>query len=955
MWSLTAGLLAGLLLALGQAQIMSVDLGHEFFKVALMRQGVPLEIVLNAHSKRKTTTAVSFHEAVRVFGDDALNHQGKAPAKVPMFFHGLLGLNFTAEDIKAGGKWWDKFGLGDRFYSHKLGYEADRGVPTMMVKGTEEAFQGEEVLANIFFIAKKMAEDSGEGKAVNVRDLVVTVPSDATLRQRQAIVAAGEIAGLRALTLVHETSAFAVQRAVDFTPEKGASEVILFFNLGARKAEVSIVRFDSRQAGMVAGKMAPVVTVLGSALDYSLGGHTMDIRIAEVMLKKFQEKHPKFASSILQDPKAIRKLLSQAQKTKATLSANKAAPYIVESLHQDTDFQASIKREDFEEWCKDIFAQMTVPIDKALKMANVTLADISQVEVVGGGWRVPKVQELLAEFFEKGTGKKMPLGQHLNGEEAGAFGAALVAANSSQSFRVKKIFFSDLTHHEYSAQVTALKGSWEKNLTVLYPVGSPLGKKKTTSTAIEEDFKVKLFEDGVLITEYEVTGVNDLLAEDWKGMNMSGSPKISAQIPLETSGIIEMKTPTISVEEYYWVNVTKEKPKPKVNKTKANASSNESAESNESNETEEKKEEGDEEKKEEGDEEQKDNETSNESAETKDSDSAADSNTSNKSSKPEKEYEVTLKLKKRKHEKKLKVKRIDYKPIPLSEASIAELKLKLDAIANQEAEVQAVAGMKNELEAAIYGSRDKIEREDIVKVSTEEQRAEVVKLCTEYEEWMYEGGTSKAEYQTRLAKIQGAMAPMEERAQELEARSELDDHVAAAVKDMKAEAQRIHKDMSWVSKNKTEAAEAKLAEFQEWWAKVVEKQAALPLHEAPAYTKADVANRMQKIIKAFEILSKQKKPKEEKKKEDKKDKEKDKKGKDKDKKGKDKEEKSEKAEPLSNDPVALEKELADVRDKKTEAVEKEEFDLANSLKEREQALVKHLQKLKADAGEKDEL
>ena len=170
-------LLAGAILS-AQAQIMSVDLGHEFFKVALMKQGAPLEIVLNSHSKRKTTTAVSFFETSRVFGDDALAHISKAPTKVPTFFHSLLGQNFTGpEDLQSGGPWWKQFGLSELFYKFDLGYDAERGVPTFKVGDTES--QGEEVLASILSFAKQMSEDSSDGKPV--RELVVTVPSDATL------------------------------------------------------------------------------------------------------------------------------------------------------------------------------------------------------------------------------------------------------------------------------------------------------------------------------------------------------------------------------------------------------------------------------------------------------------------------------------------------------------------------------------------------------------------------------------------------------------------------------------------------------------------------------------------------------------------------------------------------------------------------------------------------------
>eukprot|EP00928_Gymnodinium_smaydae_P051260 TRINITY_DN3479_c0_g1_i3.p1 TRINITY_DN3479_c0_g1~~TRINITY_DN3479_c0_g1_i3.p1 ORF type:complete len:929 (+),score=284.08 TRINITY_DN3479_c0_g1_i3:226-2787(+) len=851
-------------------------------------------------------------EAVRTFGDDAVPHAGKAPTKVPMFFHSLMGQNFTAGDIAAGGKWWESLGLSDQFYQYQLGYNEDRGVPTFTF--AENATEKEEVLAHILFFARKMCEESSDGKPV--KDVVVTIHAEATLRQRQTVMAAAEIAGLRPLTLVHETSAFAVQRAVDFTPEKDKPELLLIYNMGSRKTEVTVVKFDSRSAGMVAGKMAPVVSVLGSAIDFGVGGHLMDLKIAQVMLKKFQEKHPKLADGIAKNPRALRKLLSQAQKTKAILSANKNAPFIVESLFEDTDFQTSIKREEFEDMCEDMFARMTNPVDKALAMANVSLSDITQVEVVGGAWRVPKVQKLLGEMFDKGRDKKMLLGQHLNGEEAGAMGAALIAANSSSSFRVKKIFFSDITMHEYAVQVVALKGSWEKNVTTLYPVGSPLGGKKKLSFSLEEDFMVRIFEDGVKVSEYEVTGLESLLEGKWKEYNLTGTPKISATVALELSGILELKTPTASVEESYWVNVTKEKPKPNT--------------TNATNDTAAKEEEP---KSEEG------AEKSAGESESAADDAAASSNvTANESN--ETEVEVVLKLKKKKHEKKLIVNRVDFLPKPLSAEEIAALKSKLESMSKSEDDIQAVVGLKNDLEAAIYGSRDKLESEDYLKVSTEEQREEITKLCTEYEEWMYEAGSTKSDYETRLSTLQGLIGPIAERALELESRDGVIESVKDGLEMMKDAQAHIEKNMPWVGSNKTDAAVKKTNEFEEWWKKKQESQKSLPLHEAPAYTKSEVQEKLSKVQKEWEKLKKIKKPKEPKK---------PKSGKNETKADKTKAEPAE-AE-LPSDPEAVEKMLADVRAEKAKAVENEDFDGAHKLKGKEQALRKHLESLKEGKAE----
>merc|ERR1712051_549969 len=220
------------------------------------------------------------------------------------------------------------------------------------------------------------------------------------------------------------------------------------------------------------------------------------------------------------------------------------------------------------------------------------------------------------------------------------------------------------------------------------------------------------------------------------------------------------------------------------------------------------------------------------------------------------------------------------------------------------------AGIKNDMEAAVYSSRDKLEREDIVAVTTEEQRAELSKLATDLEDWMYETGSTKSDYEQRLAALQGLLGPMEERALEMEHRSSLADTVKEAIRDMEKARKHIAKNMSWVHANKTEAALKKQTEFQEWWAKKSEQQSKLPLHEAPAFTVKEVQEKISKIEKEWDKLKKMKKPKE-----------------------------------------PTQAEITTLREKKAAAVEKEDFDLAHSLKAREQALAKHLEKLKEAKSE----
>jgi hypoxia up-regulated 1 len=646
-----------------KAQIMSVDLGNEYFKVALMKKFSPPEIVLDMRGGRKTPTAVSFYETSRSFGNDAVAHFSKAPGKVPMFFHHMLDNNYTADDVKANGQWWKDFGLSPEFYPYVMEYLHERGVPAF--KLGEKSFAGEQVLANILYSAQKMVQTTTD--VGSVRDVVITVPSDANLRFRQAVIAAAEIAGLNVLSLVHEGTAFAIERARDLSLNEGDVEHVLFYNVGSRKAEASIVKFEKRRDE--AGKLASVVTILGSEIDYAVGGHFMDLKIAKEMLKKFQAKHPHLADGIAKSPRAMRKLISQAAATKATLSANKAAPFVVESLYDDVDFSTTIKREDFEGMCKDMFDRLSIPIESVLKKAHVTMDNINHVELIGGAWRVPRVQKILSGFIEmtKTTSSKLPLGQHLNAEESGALGAGLIGANYSKSFKIKDLWLTDLSSHSYAVQVTSFSGALEKNRLVLFPAGSPLGATKRLSFQLEEDFQIKLFEDGSLISEYAVTGLSKYLAGTRKDSTIK--PTISVDVNLEISGLLELKTPLATIEDV---------------------------------QTE------------------------------------------------------------RKHETSLDVKRIDYKPLPMTQPEIKASATLLEQMAQVEVEVFAVNQLKNDLESAIYAGREKCDMENFSRCSTEAKKQQIMSLCTEYEEWMSEGSIAKGEYESRLKKLRDLLAPVED-------------------------------------------------------------------------------------------------------------------------------------------------------------------------------------------------
>lgn len=279
-------------------------------------------------------------------------------------------------------------------------------------------------------------------------------------------------------------------------------------------------------------------------------------------------------------------------------------------------------------------------------------------------------------------------------------------------------------------------------------------------------------------------------------------------------------------------------------------------------------------------------------------------------------------------------------PKPLRGDGLKTAKEKLEVMAKNEHEVHAVNELKNELEASIYGARDKLDTETLRTVSTEEQREEVLKLCTEIEDWTYEGSIEKHAYEKRLDSLRALLGPVEERATELEARADLPDMIKEALADVQRTKATLKKNMTWVNESKIEKAQEKLTEFTEWWGQRQEKQKALPLSEVPAYTKADVVDRIGQMQKDWEKLKKIKKPKE---------------VKTKDKKETDEKDTKKSEASLPSTVEATEKKLAEVKKAKSDAIENEDFDNAQKLKQEQIALTKHLEQLKATSEEKTEL
>merc|ERR1711871_750075 len=221
--------------------------------------------------------------------------------------------------------------------------------------------------------------------------------------------------------------------------------------------------------------------------DGNLGGFEFDMIIADMLADKFNEiwaKKKKDSGDIRDITRPMARLRTEAKKIKEVLSANSEFPFKVEQLHADLDISTKVTRADFEAASKDLTNRLTLPIEKALDMANLTLADINAVELLGGSVIMPQVKKKLEEYFGEA---KLELGQHMNGDEAMALGAAFRAANLSTAFRVRKVGSSDMSTFGVRVKLENLPKDQSKGGGVF---GLFNGKKDDTSSVWEKETSV---------------------------------------------------------------------------------------------------------------------------------------------------------------------------------------------------------------------------------------------------------------------------------------------------------------------------------------------------------------------------------------------------------------------------------------------------------------------------------
>merc|ERR1712136_196661 len=463
--------------------VIGIDLGTTYSCVGVFKGG-RVEIIANDQGNRITPSYVAFtSEGERLIGDAAKNQLTTNPKNTIFDAKRLIGR-----------LWADKAVQSDKkFFPFELVEKKTKPQIKVDVGGKDQTFTPEEISAMVLGKMKKTAE---EFLGKDVTHAVVTVPAYFNDAQRQATKDAGIIAGLNVMRIINEPTAAAIAYGMD--KDKEGEKNILVFDLGGGTFDVSLLTIDSG-----------VFEVVATNGDTHLGGEDFDQRVMDHFMKLYKKKTGK---DVRKDNRAVQKLRREVEKAKRALSA-------------------TLTRAKFEELNNDLFRGTLKPVQKVLEDGEMKKNEIDEIVLVGGSTRIPKIQQLVKEYF---NGKEPSKG--INPDEAVAYGAAVQAGVLSGEGDADGIVLLDVCPSTLGIETVG------GVMTKIIPRNSvvPTKKSQIFSTAADnqQTVSIQVFEgerpmtkDNHLLGKFDLTGIPPAAR---------GVPQLEVTFEIDVNGILRV-------------------------------------------------------------------------------------------------------------------------------------------------------------------------------------------------------------------------------------------------------------------------------------------------------------------------------------------------------------------------------------------------------------------------------